>query len=75
MLNLFNIKRKDDKISADYLPEGSVSKGSVTIDVNTLEVTNEIVSAGYGHNHAVLELKRLAKTDGALPSAKKVVWY
>lgn len=79
MLKLKNIKRSNGIISADYDPECSGDIGKITMDVETGEVIQTIISnvdiiIPMYLNHAIDVLERI-KDNEEIPEEKLVMWY
>lgn len=79
MVRLVNIKKNNNLLSANYIPENSSELGFISIDV----LTGEMVSFEYTEHdrvlplyfsHAETALKKLVGADN-IPESKLVMWY
>ena len=78
MVKLVNIKKNNDFISSDYIPEASEEKGYIKMDLQGNVVESKLTScdeiiADY-FSHAKQELKRLLKIN-PIPDHSLVMWY
>lgn len=79
MLKLINVKQNNGIISADYIPENEEDVGSVSIDIETMEVVKSNPSKYEGEfhcylNHAIDALKKVVEAE-EVPEEKLVMWY
>lgn len=79
MVKLVNLKRKNNIIECDLIPEDSLEFGHVIVDLGTEEVKGFTLPKGYewcrNHiNHARNKLIKLAG-DKNLPEEYLVMWY
>lgn len=82
MLKLINIKKNNNYIEADYLPEDSMDMGYVKVDIRTEEII-ESRHSKYEEPYEEYSECRMMAADGlirlleesALPKEKIVMWY
>lgn len=82
MLKLINIKKVDNCIEADYIPETSDKAGHVKLNFDTFEEEHKTVE-GYEVTYpsmAINGLKRILERqkdikDYEIPHEKLVMWY
>ncbi len=79
MLKLKNIKLNNNILSSKFYPENSEDFGTVSINIETMEVIEKTPSK-YDEtfpiylNHAIEGLKKIIGTT-ELPKEKLVMWY
>ncbi|MDO4541488.1 MAG: hypothetical protein Q4C00_01480 [Bacillota bacterium] len=82
MLKLINIKRNDEYIEAEYLPEDSKEKGYVKVNIKTKKIVDSQHSKYEEPYENYSECRRMAANgllsiadDSLLPQEKLVMWY
>lgn len=82
MLKLINIKKDDETISADYVPENSGIQAHISLNFITREHKDEEIP-GYGAMYSAMALNGLRKIIKELqtneisevPKTRNVVWF
>lgn len=79
MVKLKNIKRNNISIECDIYPEDSANSGHIIVDMNTEELKNSVLPAGYEWciNHVNHARRRLIELLGEkdLPEEDLVMWH
>ncbi|MCM1008853.1 MAG: hypothetical protein NC485_13235 [Ruminococcus flavefaciens] len=82
MLKLINIKKTDNIIEADYIPESSQQKAHVSLNVSTNEISVETIE-DFGSMYERMAINGLKRTIEELnngkinkvPEERVVMWY
>lgn len=75
MVDLKNIKKVNNSISADYYPEGKISeKGFMSISLQNGKILEHRKVGCMAAGHVLYELRRLATLSNP-PSETTVLWY
>lgn len=80
MVDIFNIKRENNVVSCNYIPENSGKIGAVEIDAETFEVINvDYSDYEYGKKLFVSEVRakieELLKLNKPLPTDAKSICF
>lgn len=79
MVKLLNIKKNDNIIECDIMPEDSSKKGHLVVDISSEDILEYTLPADYewciNHVHHAKRFLLRLKTSNDIPDERLIMWY